>query len=74
MRNPNISVKQKYFLKSSSVPSSADDPERVGENSSFHFFLFLGGGSARGFTCLGRGLWFWGAAEGGSVRPSKAFI
>lgn len=63
---------QKVSPPSSSPPSSAEDPEAV--NSSFHFRLFLGGGSARGFGCLGRGFWLWETEEGVAVKPSKVFI
>lgn len=68
-----ISKSQNAFSPSSSPPSSADDPEAVGENSSFHFLLFLGGGSALGLACLGRGFWFWETEEGVAVKPSKVF-
>lgn len=64
---------QKASSPSSSPPSSADDPEAAGENSSFHFLLFLGGGSALGLGCLGRGFWLWETAEGAAVKPSKVF-
>lgn len=63
---------QKASSPSSSQPSS-DDPEAVGENSSFHFLLFLGGGSALGLSCLGRGFWLWETEEGAAVKPSKVF-
>ena len=53
--------------------SSADDPEAVGENSSFHFLLFFGGGSALGLGCLGRGFWLWETEGGAAVKPSKVF-
>lgn len=64
---------QKASSPSSSPPSSADDPETVCENSSFHFLLFLGGGSALGLSCLGRGFWLWETEEGAAVKPSKVF-
>ena len=64
---------KKASSPSSSPPSSGDDPEVICENSSFHFLLFLGGGSALGFTCLGRGFWLWRTEEGGAVNPSKVF-
>jgi len=64
---------QKASSPSSSPSSSADDPEAVGDNSSFHFLLFFGGASARDLSCLCRGFWLWETEEGSEVKPSRVF-
>lgn len=45
-----------HVSPSSSLTASGEESEGDVVNSSFHFFLFLGGGSALAFDCLGLGL------------------
>lgn len=44
-----------YHSPSSSLWTSGEESDWEDENSSFHFFLFFGGGSAFTFGCLALG-------------------